>query len=61
LSIFAFPPYLHNGACATLACVLENETHRNAGGTDVLDDAADRKALEQFLISIDIQTEPISP
>jgi hypothetical protein len=61
LSIYAFPPYLHNGACLTLDCVLENETHRNAGGTDVLDDAADRAALVQFLISIDAQTEPISP
>lgn len=61
LSIFAFPPYLHNGSCLTLDCVLENETHRNAGGTDVLDDAADRSALVQFLISIDLQTEPINP
>ena len=61
LSIVAFPPYLHNGACATLACVLENEAHRNAGGTDVLDDAANREALVQFLISIDIQTEPVNP
>jgi YVTN family beta-propeller protein len=61
LSIHAFPPYLHNGSCLTLACVLENETHRNAGGADVLDDAAAREALVQFLISIDIQTEPINP
>ena len=61
LSIFAFPPYLHNGSCATLACVLENEAHRNAGGTDVLDDAANREALVQFLISIDVQTEPVNP
>ena len=62
LSIYAFPPYLHNGSCATLACVLENETHRNAGGaTGVLDDPAARAALVQFLISIDVQTEPINP
>jgi YVTN family beta-propeller protein len=61
LSIYAFPPYLHNGSCLTLECVLENETHRNAGGTDVLDDAAARSTLVQFLISIDLQTEPISP
>ena len=61
LSIYAFPPYLHNGSCLTLECVLENETHRNAGGTDVLDDAASRAALVQFLISIDVQTEPINP
>jgi hypothetical protein len=61
LSIYAFPPYLHNGSCATLECVLENETHRNAGGTDVLDDPADRAILGQFLISIDASTEPINP
>lgn len=61
LSIFAFPPYLHNGTCPTLACVLENEAHRNAGGTAPLDDEAARAALVQFLISIDGSTEPISP
>jgi cytochrome c peroxidase len=62
LSIFAFPPYLHNGACSTLACVLENETHRNAGGVPgVLDDLSGREALVQFLTSIDAQTEPVNP
>ena len=61
LSIHAFPPYLHNGACLTLACVLENETHRNAGGADVLDEAAAREALAQFVLSIDATTEPINP
>jgi YVTN family beta-propeller protein len=61
LSIWAFPPYLHNGLCVALACVLENETHRNAGGTDVLDNATDREALLEFLISIDESTEPINP
>jgi len=62
LSIFAFPPYLHNGSCLTLACVLENPTHRDAGGvTGVLDDEANRAALVQFLISIDAKTEPINP
>ncbi len=61
LSIWAFPPYLHNGACPTLACVLENEKHRNAGGTAVLDDPAAREALVAFLFSIDKDTEPINP
>jgi hypothetical protein len=41
--------------------VLENETHRTAGGADVLGDSASREALIQFLISIDVQTEPINP
>jgi YVTN family beta-propeller protein len=62
LSIYAFPPYLHNGACLTLDCVLENETHRDAGGaTGVLNNPEYRAAIVQFLISIDAQTEPISP
>ena len=62
LSIYAFPPYLHNGACLTLECVLENETHRDAGGaTGVLNNPEYRAAIVQFLISIDAQTEPINP
>ena len=61
LSIFAFPPYLHNGRCLILSCVLENEAHRNAGGTEVLANPDDRAALTQFLISIDATTEPINP
>ena len=61
LSIWAFLPYLHNGSCATLDCVLENATHRNAGGAQVLDDPAAREALVAFLISIDKDTEPINP
>jgi len=62
LSIYAFSPYLHNGSCLNLDCVLENQAHRDAGGvTGVLDDAAARAALVQFLISIDASTAPVSP
>lgn len=62
LSIFAFPPYLHNGSCLTLECVLQSQTHREAGGvTGLLDDPAKQAALVQFLKSIDIKTEPINP
>jgi YVTN family beta-propeller protein len=61
LSIWAFTPYLHNGSCISVDCVLENETHRNAGGTDVLDDPAAREALVAFILSIDKETEPINP
>lgn len=31
LGIGLMPPYYHNGACETLACVLANPTHRKAG------------------------------
>jgi YVTN family beta-propeller protein len=62
LSIHAFSPYLHNGSCLTLECVLENPAHRDAGGVPgVLDDSAARAALVQFLISIDASTAPVSP
>ncbi len=62
LSIYAFPPYLHNGSCPTLDCVLENKAHRDAGGkAGLLDNPADRQALVQFLLSIDSNTEPFSP
>jgi YVTN family beta-propeller protein len=61
LSIFAFPPYLHNGSCATVVCVLDNDAHRNAGGVSVLDDPAAREAVAAFVISNDGETEPINP
>jgi hypothetical protein len=61
LSVYAFPPYLHNGACSTLTCVLENETHFDAGGHALLDDPKARQAIIDFLLSIDAKTEPINP
>jgi len=62
LSLFAFPPFLHNGACPTVQCVLENAAHRNAGGAaGVLDDPALWPPLAAFVISIDGSTEPINP
>ena len=32
LGINAVPPYYHNGACETLACVVGNAKHRTANG-----------------------------
>lgn len=61
LSIFAFPPYLHNGACPNLDCVLSNATHMGAGGHPLPSDQASRQALVDFLLSIDGHTEPINP
>ena len=61
LSIYAFGPYLHNGACADLACVLENAVHRDAGGkVGVLDDPKNRAAVVEFLRAIDTSTEVIN-
>jgi hypothetical protein len=60
VSVFAGAPYLHNGQCATLDCVLENVTHRSAGtnGVDTLHAPGQRKKLVTFLQSIDLTTEP---
>ena len=46
LGINAVPPYYHNGACETLACVVDNPKHRTANGTipDRLGNPADRGA-----------------
>jgi cytochrome c peroxidase len=62
ISVFATAPYLHNGGAQTLEEVLQNVTHRSAGtgGIDTLHKAAHRKALIQFLKSIDAET-PIFP
>jgi YVTN family beta-propeller protein len=60
LGIFALPPYYHNGACETLACVLADRNHRTAGNkTDVLADAHKRAQVVTFLESLDAATQPI--
>jgi YVTN family beta-propeller protein len=59
LGIDASPPFYHNGACETLACVVGNVKHRtssNAGPNTVPDrlgNAEDQDKLVQFLRSID--------
>ena len=62
LGIFASPPYYHNGACETLACVLGNIQHRTANGTlnDRLANPQDRALVVRFLESINAQTMPIA-
>ena len=60
LGIFAVPPYLHNGACETLACVVSDVKHRTANGArpDVLADPRLQAVLVKFLESIDASIEP---
>jgi len=62
LGIWAVPPYYHNGACETLACVLGNAQHRTAKGTrlDVLTNPVDQAKVVTFLQSLDANTDPIS-
>lgn len=60
LAIWQVPPYYHNGACETLACVLSNQQHRTAGlrqgQSDPLASAANQAKVIAFLQSIDAAT-----
>ena len=61
LGIFAAPPYDHNGACETLACVVGDVKHRTANGTlpDKLDNPDRQAKVVKFLESIDAYAKPI--
>ncbi len=58
LGAWAQPPYYHNGACETLACVLDDVTHRTANHErpDVLGSPTSRAHLAEFLKTLDDQT-----
>jgi cytochrome c peroxidase len=60
LGNFSAPPYYHNGACESVACVVNDVDHRTANGLlpDRLGDAADRALVVKFVESIDAQTTP---
>ena len=60
LGIYALPPYYHNGACETLACVLADVNHRTVDGTlpDVLANPNDQAKVVKFLEEIDNNTNP---
>jgi cytochrome c peroxidase len=60
VGVFSSPPYYHNGACETLACVVGDVKHRTANGTlpDVLNTPAKRALVVRFLESIDGNTTP---
>ncbi|HZO59644.1 MAG TPA: YncE family protein [Solirubrobacterales bacterium] len=60
LGIDASPPFYHNGACESLACVVGNVKHRTQNGRqpDRLPNARDRALVVKFLQSIDARTKP---
>jgi YVTN family beta-propeller protein len=60
LGIYALPAYYHNGACETVACVLEDVNHRTADQKrpDILADPKKRAQVVLFVESIDANTEP---
>ena len=53
-------PYLHNGACETIACVVGHRPHRTANGQrpDPLPDPGDQALVARFVESIDRDTQP---
>jgi YVTN family beta-propeller protein len=61
LGIHALPPFLHNGACETLACVVSDVQHRTAKGTlpDVLGSPEQQANVVAFLMSISAGTQPV--
>lgn len=60
LGIYALPPYYHNGACETLACVVADVDHRTGGHKfdDVLNSPQRQAQLVKFLESIDAKSKP---
>jgi YVTN family beta-propeller protein len=57
LGIYALPPFLHNGACETIFCVLSDIEHRTAGNpNDVLNTRLKRNRVAKFVESIDLET-----
>lgn len=61
LGILQLPPYYHNGACESLACVVGNARHRTANNTrpDVLLSPADQLRVVRFLETINAATPPL--
>ena len=61
LGINAVPPYYHNGACETLACVVGNPKHRTANGRlpDRLGSARARAQLVAWLQTVTARTAPV--
>lgn len=64
LGLHNLPPYYHNGARETLACVVADPAHRTAGlpasAPDPLTSADAQAKLVRFLESIDDDTPLIS-
>jgi cytochrome c peroxidase len=58
LGLNVLPPYYHNGACESLACVVGNAKHRTQNGRtpDRLTSTRDQRAVVDYLRSIDATT-----
>ncbi|HZN10876.1 MAG TPA: hypothetical protein VFC61_04310, partial [Blastocatellia bacterium] len=63
LGIHAVQPYMHNGACETIACVVSDREHRTGNGRfpDRLANPAQQALVTRFVESIDRATAPFLP
>jgi cytochrome c peroxidase len=61
LGINAVPPYYHNGACESLACVVGNVKHRTANGRlpDRVSSARAQAQLVAWLGTVTAATPPV--
>ena len=60
LSLYALPPFMHNGAAESLAAVVADVKHRTDNGRrpDLLSNTNDQAKVVAFLESIDLNTVP---
>ena len=60
LGVHAVPPYMHNGACESIACVVGDREHRTGNGRfpDTLGDPARQALVVRFVESISAKTRP---
>ena len=60
LGTYGVQPYMHNGACESIACVVSDRKHRTGNGRfpDTLADPAKQALLTKFVESIDADTAP---
>ena len=60
LGAHAVQPYMHNGACETIACVVGDKKHRTGNGrfADKLSDPGKQALVTRFVEQIDAQTAP---
>ena len=61
LGIEGLPPFYHNGACESLACVVGNVKHRTSNGkvADRLQTKQQQDLVVEFLKSIDATSQPL--
>ena len=61
LGVFSSQPYMHNGACESIACVVGDADHRTGNGrfNDILNTADERLKVTRFVESIDEATSPV--